>query len=320
MPTTITCGCGRPLLVRDEHAGQQLRCPLCGRAFTAPAPNAVAAPAVPVGPPPETFDVLPDEKSPPPPSIRPYLRPPAPARKRGRRPWPHLLLGLIQDSLSHRFVYGIVWLVLVLGVMLIGASLLEMRLALAASETPQRLTLAQLAANGPGDNAHVVLTDFALCDGYVCLVKVGRFERLITGTDPTTKRWEGVFVPLVPLTPEVRQRRARGEAVGRAAAPANMRVLLLSYTAHGVSDLDRLDAQPELGGTVVNAIKSLDRKTARLLRDLYPGTDFDNCLIFQENRRPTPPSRSLLFVFLGTCLMVGSGVLLLSAHLYRRPE
>jgi hypothetical protein len=234
-------------------------------------------------------------------------------------PLHHRLLSCVPEFLSHSLVYRLVWVAVVLGVMLAGASLVEMRLALGASETPQRLTLTQLAANGPGDNAHVVLTDFALCDGYVCLVKVGRFDRFVKGTDPRNKRWEGAFVPLVPLTPEVRQRRARGEAVGREAAPANMRVLLLSYTVHGEADLDRLSALPELQGTVVNSIKSLDDKTARLLRELYPGKDFSDSLIFQERRKPTPSAKSLFFVFLGTCLSVGSGVLLLIAHFYRPP-
>jgi hypothetical protein len=320
MALTITCACGRTLLLRDEHAGRQVRCPLCGRQFAAPAASAVAAPAERLGPPGDTYDLAHDEKPPTPPSVEPYLRRKRPAAGRRRVALPHRLLGLVPEFLSHSLVYRLVWVGVILGVILTGASLVEMRLALGASETPQRLTLAQLAANGPGDNAHVVLTDFALCDGYVCLVKVGRYDRMITGTDPTTKRWEGAFVPLVPLTPEVRQRRARGEAVGRESAPAAMRVLLLSYTVHGEADLDRLAAQAELQGTVVNSIKSLDDKTARLLRELYPGKDFNDCLIFQERRKPTPSVLSLLLVFLGTCLSVGSGVLLLIAHFYRPPD
>jgi hypothetical protein len=320
MPTTITCACGRPLLLREEHAGKEVRCPSCGRQFTAPAPDAVVPTAVPAdrG---DTYNLVPEEKPPPPPAVRPYLRRRSPAEGRPRRtPLPHLGLGFVWRCLDHRFVYRITWLVLLVGAMFVFYSFLELRLALVTSDTPQRLTLAQLAAHGPGDNAHVVLTDCALCDGYVCLVKVGRFDRLIAGTDPTKKRWEGVFVPVVPLTPELRQRRARGEAAVRENAPADLRVLLLSYTVHGEADLDRLGAQAELQGTVVNSIKSLDGKTASLLRELYPGTDFSNCLIFQEGRRPSPSTTSLLFVFLGTCLAVGSGVLLLVRHLYRPPE
>ena len=110
-------------------------------------------------------------------------------------PLHHRLLSCVPEFLSHSLVYRLVWVGVILGVMLAGASLVEMRLALGASETPQRLTLAQLAANEPGDNAHVVLTDFALCDGYVCLVKVGRFDRVIKGTDPKNKRWEARSSP-----------------------------------------------------------------------------------------------------------------------------
>jgi hypothetical protein len=222
-------------------------------------------------------------------------------------------LTFVYDALADSFLYRAVWVVLVLGVIAIGYSLVEMRLALGASEKPQRLTLAQLAANGPGDNAHVVLTDFALCDGYVCLVKVGRYERLTDGTDTKNRRWEGVFVPVVPLSPEVQQQQGRG------AAPANVRVLLLSYTVHGEADLDRLGAQPEVRGMVINSIKSLDGKTESLLREMYPGTDFSTCLIFQEKRKPTATMASLLLVLLGTCLTVGSALLLVVRHVYRPP-
>ena len=318
MGTTVTCTCGRPLLLREEHAGRPVRCPLCGRQFTAPGPDAVAPAALPADG--GTYDLVPEDRPPTPPAVRDLLRRPKPAAPEGTcRQRPSLLhrgLGFVWDCVDHRPVYAFVWLVLVFGVMLVFYGLREMWLAVGASEAPQRLTLAQLAANGPGDNAHVVLTDFALCDGCVCLVKVGRFERFITGTDPLRKRWEGVVVPAVPLTAELRQRRARGEAA-RPAAPANVRVLLLSYAVHGEADLDRLEKQRELRGTVINSIQSLDGKTAALLRELFPGTDFGNCLIFQAGRRPSATGTSLLVILIATVAVVGAGFLLLVRHLYR---
>lgn len=324
MSLTITCPCGRPLLLRDEHAGLPVRCPLCGRQFVAPTSDSV----VPVARATDragTHDLLPDDKPPAPPAGPDLRRRPAPVAERPVRPRrkPSALrrcFGFLHFCVDNRFVYSFVWFVLVFGVMLAFYGLREMRLAVDASEAPQRLTLAQLAASGPGDNAHVVLTDFALCDGYVCIVKVGRFDKFITGSDPTRKRWEGVFVPLVPLTPELRQRRARGEAVGRQPAPAHVRVLLLSYAVHGAADLDKLDTQPEVRGMVINSVKSLDSKTEPLLRELYPGTDFGNCLIFQQGRRPTATTTSLLIVILSTCAVVAAGFLLLVRHLYRPPD
>lgn len=323
MSLTITCACGRPLLLRDEHAGLPVRCPLCGRQFTAPAPDSVVPVALPANRA-GTYDLLPDEQPPAPPAVPDLRRRPAPVVERPSRPrrGPSPLrrcFGFIHFCVDNRFVYPFVWFVLVCGAMLVFYGLREMRLAVGASEAPQRLTLAQLAANGPGDNAHVVLTDFALCDGYVCIVKVGRFDKLITGSDPTRKRWEGVYVPLAPLTTELRQRRARGEAVARQAAPANVRVLLLSYGVHGAADLDRLDAESQIRGMVINSVQSLDRKTESLLRELYPGTDFGNCLIFQQGRRPTATTTSLVIVLLSTCAAVGAGFLLLVRHLYRPP-
>jgi hypothetical protein len=49
------------------------------------------------------------------------------------------------------------------GVMLLGAYQ-EYKLSSAAKEQPQAITAAQLIANGPKENANVVVSDFILCE------------------------------------------------------------------------------------------------------------------------------------------------------------
>jgi hypothetical protein len=39
MPIVLTCPCGRRLQIRDEYAGQEGKCPACGRTFDIPAPS-----------------------------------------------------------------------------------------------------------------------------------------------------------------------------------------------------------------------------------------------------------------------------------------
>jgi hypothetical protein len=53
MPVSITCHCGCPLLVKDELAGRQIRCPGCQAALTVPGPHDDVPTALPAdGPPP----------------------------------------------------------------------------------------------------------------------------------------------------------------------------------------------------------------------------------------------------------------------------
>ncbi len=46
MTLSFRCGCGQPLEVDAEYAGQQVECPTCQKVVTAPAAAAVAAPAI----------------------------------------------------------------------------------------------------------------------------------------------------------------------------------------------------------------------------------------------------------------------------------
>ena len=49
---------------------------------------------------------------------------------------------------------------------------------------PQRLTLQQLIDRGPGDNLHILLTDFLMLPDYIYETKLGQ--------------WSGAWVPVVP--------------------------------------------------------------------------------------------------------------------------
>jgi hypothetical protein len=54
MPVSITCSCGRPLVVKDELAGRQIRCPTCEAVLTVPGPHDDVPTALPADEPPHS--------------------------------------------------------------------------------------------------------------------------------------------------------------------------------------------------------------------------------------------------------------------------
>jgi hypothetical protein len=148
-------------------------------------------------------------------------------------------------------------------------------------------------------------------------VKVGRLEKLMDTGEYRHKRWENAYVPVVPLTPELNARRARGEDVRETILPSAVRVIVLTGQVRNDADIDRVLGKNELRGTVVNSIRSLDSETERLLRESYPATDFSKVILLQHARRPSGAGLSLALVLLGTLLCVAGGLLLLVHYAYR---
>jgi hypothetical protein len=45
MPLAVTCECGKRLQAKDEYAGKQVRCPVCGNVLTLPESDSLPGPA-----------------------------------------------------------------------------------------------------------------------------------------------------------------------------------------------------------------------------------------------------------------------------------
>jgi hypothetical protein len=76
---------------------------------------------------------------------------------------------------------------LVGGIVLVVFGVQEWRLSQEAKEAPQTISCGDLSAKGPGDNAHIVLTDGLLCgDSFVYEAK------------KNNPKWNTVWVPIVP--------------------------------------------------------------------------------------------------------------------------
>lgn len=171
------------------------------------------------------------------------------------------------------------WLVLI-GSGLIYMGFREVQLRGAAKAEPQNITCAELAENGPGDNAHVIMSDFLLAD--VVFVYEGR-----SSDGPWTKVW----VPAVPLGGHYHQTLLSmldedGKIRGAVPKPADINIIVKTSNAPYPNDLDTLADQEAIQGVIVNKIESLESKERKLLEENYPGVDFDECWILEVDRKP----------------------------------
>jgi hypothetical protein len=153
-------------------------------------------------------------------------------------------------------------LLVVLGVGVAGVGLYERRLAQKAT-TAQEITLGDLIARRPGNNAHVVVTDFRVCNDYVFVYRKGH-----------QSRWERAWVPVVPAA-------EAGKGV-TAQRTGPIRVLVTSSQLHGARDVARLTRTRALRGRVAHQVASLGAGEQKLLALAYPDTDFSRCLIVEE--------------------------------------
>lgn len=169
------------------------------------------------------------------------------------------------------------------GVMLLGAVFIAkgfnfMRLNETSSAIPQEITCAELAENGPGDNAHVRMTDFILCDGYV--VETGRFGG-----------WDRAWVPAVPLGGKYHQRLIElagpdGVIEGKKPLPRRIRVIVEFPDATNEADLAAMGEQDAIHGTIINVIRDLDKETRDLIQRTYRAVDADKFLVLVAGESP----------------------------------
>src|SRR6185437_8526192 len=341
MAIIVTCPCGRQLRLDEQFVGKKVRCPICQQIFMAagsaggdfqientlppsePAPippRLREAPATlsPQDAEPATFDLAPsDERESTPPRSRPriaddeaddYSHKIDRIKRKNRRP-----------SGSQGLLRPGTWSItkaldIIASLMLIGAaialflSILNIKLVSASSATPQRITLSQLLASGPGNNAHVIVTDFVPARNYVYLYQKNKYE-VVSPQAAASRHWTEVWVPLVPLTPQMKAQLAAGEDISRLLQPQAARSVVRLANVHDRVSVEQwCNNKLEVQGMIVNSITSLNSTTENLLKESYPGTDFSTCLLIHEGREP-PTMVGIIFGFaLGTLLIVVGGL------------
>jgi hypothetical protein len=183
--------------------------------------------------------------------------------------------------------------------------------AVLASE-PQRVSLSELAARGPGGNPHVVVTDFICGSGYVYETQVNK-DGPPPGPDDQgygSKAW----IPLFPKVP-----------LGRPdAEPTAFTVLLETQqqaaSGRGVYVLSR---RPSMEGLVLPLSQiGLKSDIRNKLAARYPQTDFDRCLLLVQYEARDKDTYSALATLVAFCsgggLLLGLPAFTLGIFLWRK--
>jgi hypothetical protein len=189
---------------------------------------------------------------------------------------------------------------IVCGVLLGIWSVKELLLSAGASEKPQELTCAELIADGPGDNAHIVLKDFVACPTWY--IYKGASEN---------GPYEWVYLPALELGGDWHRKAVDVlEKEGENAelpAPDDIRLLLKLNDVHTPTQLERVVEADTLHGLIINSTESLGAEEQKLLRQGYPGIDFSKCYILEVGRRPKSSALTAAAT-LGSAVLVLGGL------------
>jgi len=164
---------------------------------------------------------------------------------------------------------------------------------------PQRLTCAELAANGPGDNAYVILTDaFAPSTWFVYQAK----------TYDEDGPYEYVYTPIVdtggPWYQEALARYAKDGEDFEMPPPKDLHILAkFKNIRDGEHLAEKLDRN-EIKGMIINTFSPITTEDERLISRTYRGTDADECWVLEMDRRPWP------MILLAPALVVAVGLFL----------
>lgn len=179
----------------------------------------------------------------------------------------------------------------------------EFKLGAVASATPQTISCAELEASGPGDNAHVVMTEFLLLE-----------QAFVYESRENSPRWQKVWIPALPLGGEFHQQLltlvdSEGNLPpGDLPLPKTIRVIVKSSKVNNEAQLETVAGADTLQGLVINEIESLGSKERKLLTESYPGVDFDAVWILEHQRKPAGKGKTWGLLGGGTLLaLVGLG-------------
>ena len=285
MSVTFYCpGCKQRYSASERMAGMTSPCKKCGMPLVVPSPAAAPTPLAQAGPP-GLSDLLEEA------AASQASLPPAPAQ--GAAPLAPLEAELgerrrrkkVREWSSRRTAITVV--LILFGAIGLGVGFRERKLSLLAKAAPQKITLAQLAANGPGDNIWIDLTDAYL---------------LLDQTVVKTEEWAGMthrvyaWIPAVP-------RGVFGQP-----GPDRVRVVIGTRDADD-AELQSLARQPVLRGIVVNATDTLGTEERKLLNDGLPGVDAGSCYFFRVGQGPTSTTWHL-FLLGGSLVALLAGLTL----------
>jgi hypothetical protein len=159
--------------------------------------------------------------------------------------------------------------------------------AAAFEKPPQQLTLSELAKHGPGDNPHVVVSDFVCGSAFVF-----KIETRQGGNQPAQERSGSgqAWIPLFSKSEfllELPLPNAPEDLAQPVGDPKSFVVLLQTVPAQGsATDFHLLIRRQQMTGLIIPYwLSKLTPELRGKLQTAYPDTRFDQCLILEETNQ-----------------------------------
>ncbi len=199
--------------------------------------------------------------------------------------------------------------ILIGGLVLVVMGVREWQLAGAAKNTPKTISCEELIKSGPGDNAHVIVTD-------ALPVTVTFVHR---GGDDNSG-WLTVWIPVIPATSESVERLKAALSPGSKPLDrmfGQIELVVKSSNIHDRADLDRFKKTRTLQGLIISDVEQLSDKERDLLKSAYPmGLGYP--LLLEDGRRPSGIISRLFTIGAGIALLFVGGRR--GFRQWRRPE
>jgi hypothetical protein len=155
----------------------------------------------------------------------------------------------------------------------------EWRLSRVVQDKPHEMTLAELIDKGPGENHHVMLSEF----------NAGK------QMEHVYQKYETTWIPMT--TPN---------------QLGPVRAFVRADKIYSDTDMNQFRRQGQVEGVVVNLIESVNGRQRQLLEEAYPGTDIEKSIIIDIDRHKKLGSKMLLAFSVGSVSMFLFVFLLLS--------
>ncbi len=184
-----------------------------------------------------------------------------------------------------------------LGVGMVAVGVNERRLATGAKTVPQTITCAKLAQSGPGDNAHVIMTDVLLVS-----------DRFVYKAAKGSDRWETIWIPAIPADAEHAQAMVRALGPGASSLDklmAHPSVIVKSSRIHTRADLAQWARSGKVQGLIVNNVETLSGEEYDLLQRSYGF--LGNVWLLEDGRTPSTGVETYALILLGAALIGGAG-------------
>lgn len=179
-----------------------------------------------------------------------------------------------------------------------------------ADREPQTLTAAELLKNGPGENRHVILTDF----------QISVEPTFTPPPKPATYLGkEDAFIPLV--TKERAEKLMRDGAAARSKAanpsgvasagpsggdyitPTQFRCLVHIASIPGRRGLSRFQTYETMQGMIAKGADVIRPDQFAILKRVYPAVAIEKCYVLEYGERPATPARVWFFLVAGLALL-----------------